>query len=198
MSNAPCAIRETAMGTYRSALEDEALAWREIELTGAIDRAVAMDAIRALRFLAKEDGEAPVTLLINSPGGSVVDGLAVYDTMQALPCPVRTICVGEACSMASILLAGGAKGHRALLPNSSVMIHDPLIAGSGVTGSALTVEAMTSRLMQMRRQVAGVLARHTGHTVEEVLERTARDTYYTAEEAVRWGLADKVLTAWEG
>ena len=184
------------MGLSRTTTTDEAFRRREVELTDEITTPVAMETIRQLRYLAGEDPTKAITLIINSPGGSVSDGLAIYDCMMALPCPVNTVCVGEACSMASLLFSAGA--HRAILPSATVMIHDPLVGGRGVTGSALSVEAMTARLMSIRRQVAEILARHTGHSVDEVLERTARDTYYTADEAVQWGLADEVLTAWGG
>lgn len=175
---------------------DESFRRREVELSDTITVPVAMETIRQLRYLAGEDATKPITLIVNSPGGSVSDGLAIYDTMMALPCPVNTVCVGEACSMASLLFSAGA--HRAILPSATVMIHDPLVGGRGVTGSALSVEAMTARLMAVRRKIAEILAQHTGHSVDEVLEQTARDTYYTAEDAVRWGLADEVLTAWGG
>ena len=196
MSSKPCVIRDTAMGAFRSSLEDEAFARREIELEGAIDRAKAMDTIRALRFLAEEDTEKPVTLLINSEGGSVVDGLAIYDTMKALPCPVRTICLGEASSMAAIILAGGEKGHRCILPNAQVMIHDPILTGCG--GPALTVDAISQRLMRTRKLVAGIMADCTGRSVEEILEKTAKDTFFAADEAVEFGLADSVIKTWGG
>lgn len=196
MSNRPCVIRDTAMGAFRSSLEDEAFARREIELEGAIDRAKAMDTIRALRFLAEEDTEKPVTLLINSEGGSVVDGLAIFDTMQALPCPVRTICAGEASSMAAVILAGGSKGNRFILPNAQVMIHDPILTGCG--GPALTVDAISQRLMRTRKLVAGIMAECTGRSVEEILEKTAKDTFFTADEAVEYGLVDSVIKTWGG
>lgn len=194
MSSIPCVIRDTAMGAFRTTLEDEQFARREIELEGDIDRAKAMDMIRALRFLAEEDGEKPITLLINSSGGTIVDGLAVYDTMRALPCPVRTICVGEASSMAALILAGGEKGSRAMLPNSSVMIHDPILTGCG--GPALTVEAISQRLMNTRRQVAEIMAECTGRTVDEILQKTARDCFFDAAGAVAFGLVDGILRSW--
>jgi len=196
MSNKPCVIRDTAMGAFRSSLEDEAFARREIELDGTIDRAKAMDTIRALRFLAEEDTEKPITLLINSEGGSVVDGLAIFDTMRALPCPVRTICAGEASSMAAIILAGGSKGNRYILPNGQVMIHDPILTGCG--GPALTVDAISQRLMRTRKLVAEILAECTGRSVEEILEKTAKDSFFTADEAVEFGLVDSVIKTWGG
>lgn len=196
MSNRPCVIRDTAMGAFRSSLEDEAFARREIELEGTIDRAKAMDTIRAMRFRAEENSEKPITLLISSEGGSVVDGLAIYDTMKALPCPVRTICVGEASSMAAVILAGGSKGNRFILPNAQVMIHDPILTGCG--GPALTVDAISQRLMRTRKLVAEIMAECTGKSVEEILEKTARDTFFTANEAVEFGLVDSVIKTWGG
>ena len=192
----PCVLRETASGLSRTTTADEAYRHREVELSDAITVPVAMEIIRQMRVLAGQDAEKPITLVISSPGGEVVAGLAIYDTMMALPCPIYTVCVGEAASMASLLFAAGK--HRSILPSATVMVHDPLIGGSGVTGSALTVEAMTSRLMRIRQQVAERLARHTGHTVDEVLDKTARDTYFAAKEAVQWGLADEILEHWGG
>ena len=194
--NRPCVIRDTAMGAFRSSLEDEAFARREIELEGAIDRAKAMDTIRAMRFLAEDNSEKQITLLINSEGGSVVDGLAIYDTMKALPCPVRTICAGEASSMAAVILAGGSKGNRFILPNAQVMIHDPILTGCG--GPALTVDAISQRLMRTRKLVAEIMAECTGKSEEEILEKTARDTFFTANEAVEFGLVDSVIKTWGG
>lgn len=196
MSNRPCVIRDTAMGAFRSSLEDEAFARREIELEGAIDRAKAMDTIRAMRFLAEDNSEKQITLLINSEGGSVVDGLAIFDTMRALPCSVRTICAGEASSMAAVILAGGSKGNRFILPNAQVMIHDPILTGCG--GPALTVDAISQRLMRTRKLVAEIMAECTGKSVEEILEKTARDTFFTANEAVEFGLVDSVIKTWGG
>lgn len=196
MSNKPCVIHDTAQGVFRSSLEDEAFARREIELEGAIDRAKAMDTIRAMRFLAEDNSEKQITLLINSEGGSVVDGLAIFDTMRALPCPVWTICAGEASSMAAIILAGGSKGNRFILPNAQVMIHDPILTGCG--GPALTVDAISQRLMRTRKLVAEIMAECTGKSVEEILEKTARDTFFTANEAVEFGLVDSVIKTWGG
>lgn len=194
--NIPSVIKEKASGQYKATTADEAFRAREIELADSITTPVAMELIRQMRCLAGQDAEKPITLLINSYGGEVVAGLSIYDTMRALPCPVNTICVGAAYSMASLLFAAGA--HRAILPSANVMVHDPLIGGSGVTGNALSVEAMTTRLMRMRQQNAEILARHTGHSIDEMLEKTARDSYFSAEEAVAWGMADEILEHWGG
>ena len=191
----PNAIRETAAGCIKTTLTEEAFQRREVELLGPIDREMAMSVIRQLRYLAAQEPGEPITLLICSGGGEVVSGLAIYDAMQSISCPVRTVCVGEAASMASILLAAGSPGERAILPNAYVMIHDPLITGYG--GSALSVEAVTNRLMHTRQNVAEILAKHTGRTVKEILKKTATDTYFGAADAVKFGLADAVLDKWE-
>ena len=190
----PCVIRETAYGWQRSTLIDESFAAREIELSGPIGTDIAMSVIRQLRWLSGQSAGTPITLMINSPGGEVAAGLAIYDTMQALACPINTVCVREASSMAALIFAAGK--HRTILPSATVMIHDPLLSGMG--GSALSVEETAKRLMQTRKRVAEILAKHTGHNVDEVLERTAKDTYFSVVEAVQWGLADEILTAWGG
>ena len=151
-----------------------------------------MEIIREMRQLASEDPASPIRMLINSGGGEVVSGMAIYDTMQMLPCPVHTVCVGEAASMASLLFAAGKK--RMILPSANIMIHDPLIGNLG--GSALSVDAVANRLMQTRRNVAEIMAQHTGHTTEEILEKTSKDTWFSAQEAVDFGLADEIVTSW--
>ena len=129
-------------------------------------------------------------MYINSPGGEVPSGLAIYDVMKAVGCPVRTICTGTAASMAAVLFLSGDR--RDMLPHAKVMIHDPLIPG-GVGGSALNVDAIARNLMQTRRTVADIISAHTGKSLEEVLDKTASDSYFNAEEAVEWGLADRVI-----
>ena len=149
----------------------------------------------------------PITLYINSPGGEVQSGLALYDVMQAVSCPIRTVCLGMAASMGALLfiagdvqgyaygslLPGGAGDEREILPHSRIMIHDPLI-GAGAGGSALSVKARADDLMRIRDITAGVIARHSGMSIERVFELTASDTYFEAEEAVEAGLADRVIT----
>lgn len=193
--NVPCVLHNTAEGAFRTTLEDERFIKREIEMTGSIDRTVAMDVIRQLRYLAAENQQQPITLLINSNGGDVISGLAILDTMKALPCEVRTVCVGEASSMAALILAGGEKGHRYVLPNSSIMIHDPILP-PGLGGPVLTVDAISKRGLQTRMQIASIMAECTGRTVDEILERTAKDSFFTAEQAVEFGLVDTVIKKW--
>lgn len=186
----PNIIKETCEGTACIPIQDELFRHREIYCTGEIDSETANSIIVQLHFLALEDPGEEITLYINSPGGEVSSGLAVYDAMQAVSCPVRTVCIGIAASMAAILFAAGRK--REILPHSRVLIHDPLIPG-GVGGSALKINSVAKDLMQTRETVGKILARHTGRSLDEVLEKTATDCYFSAPEAVAWGLADRVV-----
>ena len=163
----PQIIRETAEGLNRLDIRDEMLDQRELELMTSVDAESCAVVIRGLLHLQRQDPTAPITLYINSPGGEVQSGLALYDVMQAVSCPIRTVCLG--------------------------MIHDPLI-GAGAGGSALSVKARTDDLMRIRDITAGVIARHSGMSIERVFELTASDTYFEAEEAVEAGLADRVIT----
>lgn len=194
MSNetfSPCIVRETSGGFVRSTLSDDMLARREVELTGEIDDDLANALIRELRYLERADEVEPVTMYVNSPGGMVSSGLAIYDAMQALRCPVRTVCQGTAASMAAVLFAAGDE--REMLDHATVMIHDPLIAGNGLTGPATLIDSKVRNLMATRELTASLLAKHTGRTLEEIFEKTASDTYFGAQEAIDFGLADKVL-----
>ena len=195
MSDKLCLVRSTAAGYLRTTLEDEQLSHRELEIDRTIDRSVAMDTIRAMRYLDGEDSTQPILLLINCNGGSVIDGLAIYDTMQALHAPVWTVCVGECSSMAAVILAGGEKGHRYALANAQVMIHDPLITGD-CGGPALSVDAISKRLMRTRRKVGEILSQCTGRKLDAVLSATARDTFFDAKQAKAFGLVDEIIADW--
>ena len=155
-------------------------------------RALAMDGVcrGRLRYLHHEAPEQEITMYINSPGGEVSSGLALYDVMKAIQCPIRTVCVGTAASMAAILFLSGDK--RDMLAHSKVMIHDPLIPG-GIGGSALKVDAVARNLMQTCQTIADIISRHTGKSLEDVLAKTASDSYFDAEQAVEWGLADRII-----
>ncbi|MEE0662945.1 MAG: ATP-dependent Clp protease proteolytic subunit, partial [Collinsella bouchesdurhonensis] len=148
--------------------------------------------IRSLLHLQQEDAQAPIRMFINSPGGEVQSGLALYDVMQALNCPVNTICLGMAASMAALIFVSGAR--REMLPHSRIMIHDPLIGG-GIGGSALSVKARADDLMRIRDITGEVLSRHTGMPLDRVFELTAQDTYFEAEDAIEAGLADAVIAS---
>ena len=185
----PRIIRETSQGFSCYDIQDEMLKNREIECVGPVDAQSAYSLCRQIRHLQREDREAEITLFINSPGGEVKSGLAVYDVMEAVGCPIRTICLGTAASMAAVLFAAGDK--RDILPHGQVMIHDPLLTGSG--GTALAVEAESKRLLATRKALCGILASHTGKKPREIYRKTAKDSWFSAEEAVDFGLADRVI-----
>ena len=183
-------IRESSCGYHLIPIQDEMLSHREVELVGEVDADSANALIRQLRYLQREDPGAWVTLYINSPGGSVDSGMALYDVMQAVSCPIRTFCVGLAASMAALLFVSGAE--RGMLPHSRLMIHDPLIVQTG--GSALKLKAVSDDLMETRQIIARVIAEHSGKSTDEVLAKTASDSYFRAEEAIEFGLADQIIT----
>ena len=187
----PQIIRETAEGLNYLDIRDEMLGNRELELMTSVNADSCAVVIRGLLYLQRQDSMAPITLYINSPGGEVQSGLALYDVMQAVSCPIRTVCLGIAASMGALLFIAG--DDREILPHSRVMIHDPLI-NSGAGGTALSVKARADALMRMRDITAGVIARHSGIPIERVFELTACDTYFEAKEAVEAGLADRVAT----
>ena len=187
----PQVLRETAEGITRFDIRDEMLASRELELTCAVDAESCAAVILGLIYLQRQDAKALITLYINSPGGEVQSGLALYDAMRAVSCPIRTVCLGMAASMAALLFIAGDE--REMLPHSRVMIHDPLIGG-GIGGSALSVKARADDLMRIRDITAEVISRHSGMSLEQVFELTSRDTYFEATAAVEAGLADRVVT----
>lgn len=186
----PNIIKESSEGTTYCPIQDELFnSRRSIEVVGEITRESVYSLILQLRYLQQAGPEKEITMYINSPGGSVTDGLALYDVMEAVSCPIRTVCVGMAASMGSLLFAAGNK--RDILPHAKVMIHDPLT--TGIQGSALSVEEASRRLMDTRQTVAEILSKHTGHPIGEVYEKTKTDSYFSAEEAVAWHLADRII-----
>lgn len=185
----PHVSRDSSEGWQLLSIEDEMFnTYRSIEVVGEITRESVYSLILQLRYLQKADPDKEITMYINSPGGSVIDGLALYDTM-ALSSNIRTVCVGMAASMGALLFAAGNR--REMLPHAEIMIHNPAV--KCLSGSALQIEEESRRLMQMRKTTAEILAKHTGHTIEEVYEKTKQDTYFSAEEAVKWGLADRII-----
>ena len=186
----PNIIRETSEGLNQIPIQDILFQRREVECIGEITEDSVAALILQLRYLHREAPEQEITMYINSPGGEVSSGLALYDVMKAIQCPIRTVCVGTAASMAAILFLSGDK--RDMLAHSKVMIHDPLIPG-GIGGSALKVDAVARNLMQTRQTIAGIISRHTGKSLEDVLAKTASDSYFDAEQAVEWGLADRII-----
>ncbi len=188
-SHTPRILRETSAGIFPFDIKDEMLEDREVELVGEIDASVVNSLIQQLRHLQKEDENGQITMFVNSPGGEVASGLALYDVMQAVSCPIRTVCLGMAASMGALLFMAGDR--REMLPHSRVMIHDPLSYNIG--GSALSVKASADNLMRIREITAEVIARHSGKSTEEVLDLTSKDTYFEAGEAVAFGIADCVI-----
>ena len=189
MIQMPCIVKETSAGMERLTIADTMLQQRKIWCVGEIDRESAVSLILQLHHLEHEDSDTPITMYINSPGGSVQDGLAILDTMHAMKAPITTICVGEAASMGALLFVSGQE--RLMLPNACLMLHDPLTLG--ISGSALEVERKTKRLMATRRRIADILAGATRHTPEEILDITSTDRYFDAEEALEFGLADRIV-----
>ena len=190
----PTIIRETSEGTARIPIADIMFQRREIWLTGEITSEVADAVIAQILHLDAEDPDAEITLYIDSPGGSVTAGLSIYDVMQAVSADIHTVCVGTAASMAAVLFAAGDR--REILRHGEVMIHDPLVSG-GLSGSALTVQEKSNRLMAKRKVLSGILAEHTGKSVKQIYKVTAKDTYFGAEEAVAFGLADSIVEKME-
>ena len=190
----PAVIQETSEGTARIPIADMMFQRREIWLTGEITSEVADAVIAQILHLDAEDPTSEITLYINSPGGSVTAGLAIYDVMQAVTANIRTVCVGTAASMAAVLFASGDR--RGILRHGEVMIHDPLVSG-GISGSALAVQDKSDRLMAKRKVLSGILAQHTGKNIKQIYKVTAKDTYFGAEEAVAFGLADAVIEKME-
>lgn len=187
--SAPQIIRESSRGFDCIPLQNEMLCNREVMLIGEIDAEMANSLIAQLLFLNKENPESEISIYINSPGGEVVSGLALYDVIQAISCPVRMICTGLAASMASVIFASGTT--RVMLPHSRLMLHDPLI--SGTAGSALELHATAENLMQIRQSMAEIYAAHTKKSVAEILDVTSKDTYFDAHSAIAFGLADNVI-----
>ena len=188
--SAPRLIRETSKGIQFIPIREMMLSRREIWLTGEIDSGMADEVISQILQLDAEMPRTDITLYINSPGGSVNAGLAIYDVMQTVQSNIRTICVGTAASMADVLFAAGST--REIMRHGEVMVHDPLVNG-GITGSALAVQDKSDRLMQMRKTICGILATHTGKSLKQIYKVTAKDTYFGAEAAVQFGLADKII-----
>ena len=150
--------------------------------------------IAQLLFLEAEDPEKEINLYINSPGGMVTAGLAVYDTMQYIRCPITTICMGMAMSFGAVLLTAGTKGKRFALPHSRIMIHQPLISGGGISGQATEIEIEAKEIIDTKKRLNEIIAKHSGQTVQKVTNDSERNFYLSAEEAKAYGLIDEVIT----
>ena len=186
----PIVVEQTARGERAYDIYSRLLKERVVFIVGPIDDFVANVVVAQLLFLESENPDKDVHLYINSPGGQVTSGLAIYDTMQFIKPAVSTICVGQAASMGAFLLAGGAKGKRHALPNSRIMIHQPL---GGFQGQATDIEIHAREILDLKARLNEMLAKHTGQPVARVAADTERDKFLGAEEAKAYGLIDTVL-----
>lgn len=176
---------ERAMDIYSRLLKD-----RIIFLGTQVNDTIANSIVAQLLYLQFDDPKSDVHMYINSPGGSITAGMAIYDTMQFISCDVATYCLGQAASMGAVLLAAGAEGKRAALPNSRIMIHQPL---AGMEGTATDLEIHAREVLKVKKRMNEILQKHTGRSLEELERDTDRDNFMTAEEARAYGLVDKVL-----
>lgn len=190
----PYVIEQTSKGERSYDIFSRLLKERIIFLSEQVDSASASVVIAQLLFLDAEDPGKDIYLYINSPGGSITDGMAIYDTMQYIKSDVCTICVGLAASMGSVLLAAGTKGKRYALPNSEVLIHQPLIAGGGLSGQTTEIKIHADHMVKTREKLNKILSERTGQPLDVIERDTERDNYMTAEEAKKYGLIDEIMT----
>lgn len=186
----PMVIEQTNKGERSYDIYSRLLKDRIIFLGGEVTDDEANLIVAQMLFLEGDDPDKDISLYINSPGGSVTAGMAIYDTMQYIRCDVSTICIGMAASMGAFLLAAGAKGKRRALPNSEILIHQPL---GGARGQATEVAIHAEQLIKTREKLNKILAERTGHTVEQIARDTERDHYMSAEEALQYGLIDEII-----
>ncbi len=191
MSLVPYVIEQTSRGERSYDIYSRLLKDRIIFLGEEVNEVTASLVVAQLLFLEAEDPEKDIQLYINSPGGSVTAGMAIYDTMQYIKCDVSTICIGMAASMGAFLLAGGTKGKRMALPNAEVMIHQPL---GGAQGQATEIEIAAKHILQTKEKLNKILSENTGKDLEIIAADTDRDNWMTAEEAKEYGLIDAVIT----
>lgn len=187
----PTIIEKSSRGERGMDIFSRLLEERIIFLAGPIDDHVANLIIAEILLLASKDSQKDIKLYINSPGGSVTAGLAIYDTMQYISCDVSTICVGMAASMAAVLLASGAKGKRFTLPNAEVLLHQPM---GGITGQASEIEIGAKQILKIKAKLNQILAKHTGKPLKSIENDTDRDFYLSADEAKKYGVVDEVIS----
>jgi ATP-dependent Clp protease protease subunit len=186
----PIVVEQTARGERSYDIYSRLLKERVVFAVGPVEDYMANVIVAQLLFLESENPEKDIALYINSPGGSVSSGLAIYDTMQFIKPDVSTICIGMAASMGAVLLAGGAKGKRFMLPNSRAMIHQP---SGGYQGQASDIHIQAQEILKIRKRLDEILAHHTGQTVEKIRQDSERDNFMSPTEAVAYGLVDKLL-----
>lgn len=193
MSVIPFVIEQTGRGERSQDIFSRLLADRILFLGEEVSDKSAGVIVAQMLFLEAQNPDQDIQLYINSPGGSVTAGFAIYDTMQYIRCDVSTICIGLAASFGAFLLAGGTRGKRMALPDAEIMIHQPAIHGSGISGQASDIKIASEHMLKSRRRLNRILAENTGHTAEEIERDTERDYYMSAQEALSYGLIDRIL-----
>lgn len=189
----PIVIEKTGRGERAYDIYSRLLKDRIVFLGGVVDDDSANLIIAQMLFLSNEDSESDIHFYINSPGGAITAGLALYDTMQMLRCDVATYCIGQAASMGSVLFAGGAKGKRYMLTNSRILLHQPLLSGV-MTGAASDIEIEAREILRLRKRLYDILGHHTGQTTEKLEKDSDRNLWLEAQESIEYGLADQVIT----
>lgn len=197
MAYIPYVVEQSSHGERSYDIFSRLLNDRIILLHDEVNSATASVVVAQLLYLEGQDPDKDIFLYINSPGGSVTDGMAIYDTMQYIKCDVSTICMGMAASMGAFLLSSGAKGKRIALPNSEIMIHQPLISGGGITGQITDIQIRSQHFQRMKDRLNRILSDNTGKDYETVCRDTERDNFMTAGEALEYGLIDKVFNSRE-
>jgi len=189
----PMVVEQTNRGERAYDIYSRLLKDSIIFIGTPIDDQIANVVIAQLLFLEAEDPDKDIMLYINSPGGSITSGLAIYDTMQFIKPDVQTICIGQAASMAAVLLAAGAKGKRYSLPNSRIVIHQPLIMGSGIAGQATDIDIAAREILRMRERLNEILMNHTGQSIKRIQDDTDRDYIMSADQGKEYGIIDDVI-----
>ena len=190
----PYVVEQTSKGERSYDIFSRLLKDRIIYLGEDVNPTTSSLIVAQMLFLESEDPDKEIFFYINSPGGSITDGMAIVDTMNYIKCPVSTVCVGLAASMGAVLLAAGEKGKRFAMPNSEVMIHQPLIGGGGLQGQATDIKIHADHLVRTREKMNKFLSERTGKSLEEITRDTERDNYMSAEEALEYGLIDGIMS----
>ncbi len=194
MSLVPYVVEQTARGERSYDIFSRLLNDRIIVLSEDVNPTSASLIIAQLLYLEGQDPDKDISFYINSPGGSISDGMAIHDTMQYIKCDVSTICVGMAASMGAFLLASGTKGKRFALPNSEILIHQPLIGGGGISGQATDIKIHADHIIRLKSKLNGLISDYTGQPLEVVERDTERDNYMTAQQAKEYGLIDEIIS----
>lgn len=193
MASMPYVIEQSSSGERSVDIYSRLLSDRIIVLSDEVNDTTASLVVAQLLFLESQDSTKDISLYINSPGGSVTAGMAIYDTMNYIKCDVSTICMGMAASMGAFLLSSGAKGKRICLPNAEVLIHQPLVGGHGLTGQTTDIEIAAKNMVRTKEKLTKILAENCGKDYETLWADTDRDNWMTAQEAMEYGLVDKVI-----